>query len=443
MAPVRSRSFEHLIRNTHPFRIGMRRQLARLERVDPEEIVRWQERRLRLLVRVAAARSPFYREYFRQSGVDPRSIRTLADLAQLPLLTRSHLAQRPEDFRTYPRRMVWPASSSGTSGAPITAYRTPGSSVFELCALERQWGWFGLPPRSRRVILRGAEFAGPSGPPTMAVPGAGQLLVSSFHLIPGNVDEIVDRIRTFEPDAVEGWPSSIALLADLLTARGQTLPVRAVITSSETMTPGRVELIEKAFAAPVVDHYGQTERVMMAGSCEFGGYHIFPDYGIVEMLPIDNSETRWELVGTPLHNWGFPLLRYRTGDEVRPMPNVECPCKRPFPLIERVDGRVEDNFTAADGRPIPLPSLIVDQLVGAREAQVAQLGQGRFEVRVAPGPGFDVAACERAVRANIDHVFGPGQEVSFVTMANLPRSRSGKLKSAVVEGVGTGVRRHA
>lgn len=437
--PVEQVSVAHRIRKAHPLRIAMRRQLERLEHADSAEIRRSQERRLRALVRVAAARSPFYREYFRESGVDPRSIRTLEDLPQLPLLTRDHLLERIEDFRVYPRRLMWTAHSSGTSGRPITSYRTPGSSVYELCALERQWDWFGLRPGARRVILRGSDFAAiePGTLMTKAIPGARQLLVSSFHLIPSNLDAIMHDVRAFEPDAIEGWPSSIALLAALLRERGEKFPVKAVITSSETMTAGRVALIEDVFSGPVIDHYGQTERVMMAGACERGGFHVFPDYGIVELLPVPNTESRWELVGTPLHNWGLPLFRYRTGDEVGPAPTGSCPCGRSFPLLGLVDGRIEDSFTAADGRPIPLPSSVVDDLSGVREAQIAQLARGRFEVRLAPAAGFDERAVDSAIRRNVERYIGVGQHVTLRVMPRIPRSNSGKLKPAVVEGDGS------
>lgn len=413
----------------------MRRELARLAGADGQTVRHHQERRLRALVRLAATRSPFYREYFREHRVDPRGIRTIDDLAQLPLLTRHDLAERAEDFRVYPRRLMWTASSSGTSGRPIRTYRTPGSSVYELCALERQWSWFGLPRNARRAILRGSDFAADEPGRLTKVMGDGQqMLVSSFHLLDSNLDSIVRDIRDFGADAIEGWPSSIALLAALLRDRGERLPVRAVITSSETMTPGRIALLEDAFAAPVVDHYGQTERVMMAGTCEHGGYHIFPDYGIVELLPVPGSTSRWELVGTSLHNWGYPLFRYRTGDEVGPASPDPCPCGRSFPSLGPIHGRVEDGFTAADGRPIPLPSTVVDDLVGVREAQIVQQAAGRFEIRVVPGAGFDEPAVEAAVRKNVDRLFGPDQDVTFVVLENIPRSRSGKLKSAVVAG---------
>ncbi|QLY27726.1 phenylacetate--CoA ligase family protein [Nocardia huaxiensis] len=430
-----SLSFKHRLRRVHPRRGALRRTLATLDRADAATIRAFQEQRLRKLVGIAAARSPFYREWFRDHGIDPSSIRTLADLPRLPLISRADLVGRADRFRTRPRRLMWPAMSSGSSGRPVQVYRTMTSSVLELTALERQWSWFGVPADSRRVVLRGNGFAsGGADRPTLLLPGAGQLLVSSFYLTPERIDAIIEDIQRFDPHAIEGWPSSIALLAALLRDRGVKIPVRAIITSSEMMTPGQQALMREVYTAPIVDHYGQTERVALAGTCEEGGYHAFPDYGIVELVPLEGCEDRWEIVGTPLHNTGFPLFRYRTGDEVRPPePGRNCPCGRAFPLLGTVDGRVDDIFTSADGRPLPLGSTVLDDLTGLREAQIAQRAPGVFEVRFVPGDGFSEHECAAEVRAAVTRLFGPGQRVDIRVVDSLPRSPSGKLKSAVVE----------
>lgn len=435
MAPrVPALSLTHRFRSAHPQRPVTRRRLERLDRASAAQLTEHQERQLRSLIRVAAAASPFYRQYFRESGVDPRSIRTLTDLDQLPLLTREHLIERGDDLRVYPRRLMWQASSSGTSGRPVRVHRTQGSSAYELSALEHQWNWFGLKPGARRVILRGSDFAADNtGTVTKEIAGARQLLVSSYHLTPDRLDEIVADMRAFTPDAIEGWPSSIALLAGLLKERGERFPVAAVITSSEVVSEGRRALIEGVFGGRLIDHYGQTERVMLAGSCEYGGYHVFPDYGIVELLPVPGVDDRWELVGTPLRNWGFPLFRYRTGDEVGPAPTTPCPCGRSFQRLGAIGGRVEDSFIAADGRPIPLPGTVIDDLEGVREAQIAQLGRGRFEIRVVGAADFSEHRVRAAVERNVERYIGPGQTVSFRVLPQVPRSKSGKLKSAIVE----------
>jgi phenylacetate-CoA ligase len=403
-----------------------------MERASADEIVRYQERRLRALVRLAASRSAFYREWFAGSGVDPASIRTLADLSKLPLLDRSHLVQQPDQFLVYPRRLTWVARSSGTSGRVVTVHRTPGSSAYELSALQRQWGWFGVPARPRSVLLRGND-PDPEGRGalTREIPGARQLVVSSFRLSQKQLPRLLSEIRGFDPQVVEGWPSSITILASLLRDRGERLPVTAVITSSEVMTAEQLRLMSEIYGGPVVDHYGQTERVAMAGSCEAGGYHEFPDYGIIELMPVKGRTDRWEIVGTPLHNWGFPLFRYRTGDEVGPSETGACHCGRAFRLLGHIDGRAEDAFTAANGQPLPLPGTVVDDLVGFREVQVAQLEPGRFEFRLVPANGTDIAAGQQQALGNVEKYFGPGQIVTFRVMDRIPRGPSGKLKPAV------------
>ncbi|MDL5159004.1 phenylacetate--CoA ligase family protein [Actinomycetospora termitidis] len=425
---------QYRVRGAHPLRPGMRSALRRAERADPRELRRMQERRLRLLVRWAAARTPYYRRWFADAGLDPRDVRTLDDLAALPTIGRDNVAADPTAFLAYPRRLAWPARSSGTSGTVVTVYRSPGSAVYERCALERQWSWFGVPPRAPRVVLRGSTVAGPHGI-TRIRPATGELLVSSFHLTAEHLPEILAAVRAHAPVAVEGWPSSLTLFATLLRDAGEPLRVRAVITSSEVIGAAAARTLEEVFGGPVVDHYGQTERVALAGNCPCGGLHAFGDYGIVETLPVPDAPQRREIVGTPLHNWAFPLLRYRTGDEVVGEPDpAPCPCGRSFPLLGAVDGRVEDAFTAADGRPIPLPHTLVKNLTGLREVQVAQHAPGRFEVRVVPGHGYDREAVAAAVRATVHRVVGPGQTVEVRETERIPRSASGKLRPAIVLG---------
>ncbi len=408
--------------------------MRRLECARPDAIAGFQERHLRAVVRWASVASPYYRDWFRSNRIDPRSIRTLADLGSLPIVERSELVAYPERFRAYPSRLMWQAHSSGTSGRAVTVYRTPGSSIYEACALERQYRWYGLPSRLRRITLGNSDFAADHpDDPVESVPGAGQLMISSYHLTAETLPAILDAVHAFRPDVVDGWPSSIALLAGLLHDRGERLPLRAILTSSETMRPEQRALMRKVFEGPIVDHYGQTERVVMAGTCEKGSYHVFPDYGIVETIPVPGVPDRWEIFGTPLHNWGFPLLRYRTGDRVGPAPAGLCECGRTFPRLGTVDGRVEDRFVAADGRPLPLPSMVVDDVTGVREVQIAQRAPGRFEVRVAPGDGYDAVRVEKTLRHNVERYFGPGQELGIVVVDAVPRTKAGKVKTAVVE----------
>lgn len=410
----------------------MRRALARTEGRGADGLRAYQDRRLRMMVRWAARRSPYYRAWFRHSGVDPTHIRCVDDLHLLPVIDRRHLAEHPEAFLAYPRRLVWPAHSSGTSGTPITCYRTPGSSMFELAMLQRQWGWFGIRRGAPSVVLRGSSFA--EDDPEVVTrlnAGANQLLVLSFRLTDEHLPAIVRDITAFGPAVVEGWPSSLTLLAALLRDAGRTLPVRGVITSSEVITPAQRDLFAQIYRGPVIDHYGQSERVVMAGGCEAGGYHLFPEYGIAELVPGADGLGD-ELIGTPLHNWGFPIFRYRTGDRVAPAPAEPCPCGRHFPRFGLIGGRAEAVVRGADGRPVPLASTVVDDLTGLREVQFVQYRPGDFEIRMVPGPGFDRAEVEATARANLRAMAGGESRVRFTEWASIPRPASGKLQVVLV-----------
>ena len=83
-----------------------------------------------------------------------------------------------------------------------------------------------------------------------------------------------------------------------------------------------------------------------------------------------------------------------------------------------------------------MPSIVLTDLVGLREVQIAQLAPGHFEVRMVPTPTSDLPRLQAQVLRNVDRYFGTGQTVTFSVLERIPRSRSGKLKTAVVEDPG-------
>ena len=80
-----------------------------------------------------------------------------------------------------------------------------------------------------------------------------------------------------------------------------------------------------------------------------------------------------------------------------------------------------------------MPSIVTTDLVNVHEAQIAQRGPGRFEVRVVPIAGSDLQALTAQIRTNVDRYFGPGQVVSVCVVDAIPRTATGKLKNAVID----------
>ena len=85
----------------------------------------------------------------------------------------------------------------------------------------------------------------------------------------------------------------------------------------------------------------------VAGECHLRqGLHLNEDHFIAEIIdpktlsPLPQGE-EGELVLTTITKEGFPLIRYRTGDVTRLIPEP-CPCGRTFMRMARVTGRTDD-----------------------------------------------------------------------------------------------------
>ena len=207
---------------------------------------------------------------------------------------------------------------------------------------------------------------------------------------------------------IDGYPSSLYVLARLLLKRGERLPVRAAITSSETLYDFQRQAIEEAFACRVFDYYAAAERVIFSVECnQHSGHHLCEEYGITEVLGDDDQPvppgSEGYLVGTTLHNVGMPLIRYRTTDRGAFKPG-RCSCGRPLQLTEDVTTKAEDLLRLRDGRLIP-PSVLthpfkpLDSIEGS---QIVQTDLDRLLIRIVPGGKFGegdgIICCGSCVR---------------------------------------------
>ena len=64
------------------------RLLKEAESWSAEQMTNFQNARLQQLVQYAAAKVPFYRDWFRQSGINPKDIKSIDDLHLLPIVDK-------------------------------------------------------------------------------------------------------------------------------------------------------------------------------------------------------------------------------------------------------------------------------------------------------------------------------------------------------------------
>ena len=418
------------------------RALTELRRTDfatPEEVRAGQERQLAQMVTWAATTVPYYRDLFRKEGIDPASIRSLEDLPRIPILDKETVRARTLDFRSeeIPSRDIIPGHTSGTTGTAMPLFHTREAFGWEYAVIWRQRGWFNI-----RLGDRFAGFGGQlvvpvskSSPPFWRYDRARRrMLFSLYHMGVDHLPAYVEALRAGY-SFWQGYPSSIGIIADHLLDQGIELgpaTPQAIFTSSETLFDFQKTRIANATGALVADRYGNSELAVSALQCPDGNYHVDTEFGVVEIDEHTRGPgwVRGEVIATGFANRAMPFLRYRTGDIATLREGADCPCGRSRPILESIDGRIEDHVVTPDGRRLGRLDHVFKETLQVREAQLYQPARHRLIVRIVPRPGFsarDEQELERELRIRL----GRDIQIHYEVVEEIERSANGKFRAVI------------
>ncbi len=96
---------------------------------------------------------------------------------------------------------------------------------------------------------------------------------------------------------------------------------------------------------------------------------------MLEIEPHEEGPEDWvrgEVIATGFANRAMPLFRYRTGDVATLRKHAGCSCGRSRPIIEELDGRIEDYVVTPDGRRIGRMDHVFKDALLVKEAQILQ-----------------------------------------------------------------------
>lgn len=418
-----------------------RHLLARLRRnaqLDQAGMDRLQLNLLHATLQCAIDKLPYYAHIDKHFPVGD----TLQVLRRdFPIIDKSTLLanrQRlyPNGGKTKPWYSV--GKTSGTTGTPLTIFRSPLSVLYEMAFVWRHWECSGFRRGARSAVLRGDVVVPQSreAPPFWFYNRHDkQLMISSRHLKEGYMAAICDQLDAYAPAMLQAYPSTAFTLASYLQRQQRFLSIPLVFTSSEPLYPHQRALIEERFRARVSDMYGMAERVAFASACEFGAMHVNADYAYVEIVDDDGQPTTdfGFVVGTTLHNHVMPLVRYRLSDRARWKAGA-CACGRPFPVLEEISGKYEDAIFGGDGQPVS-PSVLTFAFKGVEhilKSQVAQVAQDRWQIRIVPAPAFSKVQ-ELALIENIRQLVDKDIMVEIVLTSDIPNTSSVKFRWVVNE----------
>jgi len=360
--------------------------LSKSETWDLNELGDYQQRQLRLLIDHCYANVPYYAEVFRAHGLSPKDIQTPEDLQKLPFLTKEIVRNRKMDLVASNISSLSrdEAHTSGSTGAALNFFMDRTTRPFERAIARRHLEWLGykqgepiafFSPIPITVMRKGYVFLKPMNE-----------LRFSFRVVnPEKLNRIVQLLQDFKPAFISSWPSSLYILARWIERHEKSIPLpKFLITGSENLYPDMKERIERVLGAPVIDHYGQEESVAVAIQCSLGqAYHIQMENSVVELVPF--GDDLWEIVGTCLHNFAMPFIRYKTGDLARKTDDP-CPCGRKHPILSEIFGR-EADFIVTPEKNLVSPlflSYIFHNREEIREGQIIQENLNSFRIKVVP-----------------------------------------------------------
>lgn len=412
-------------------------QFEKQQWYSPGELLAYQNERLIELIKSCYQYVRYYRQVMKDRRLTPADFRTASDLEKLPILTRQDVRNHADDLisANISRRGTCDGYTSGTTGSPLHVIWDHNMCLVKTVVDWRQKRWAGINPDDPIACFFGRQIVPTRrrNPPFWRHNWAlNQLLCSSWHLSQVNLPAYVEELEKFQPRAIEGYPSSLSIIARYLLRTGRTLPVKAVFTTSETLLPQQRESIEKAFACKLFDFYGMAERVVFATECPtHNGKHLNSDFGITEFLhgdrPVEVGHMG-RVVATGLHNLAMPLVRYQCSD-VSALDDRHCECGRGFPLMAEVTTKDEDMFTATDGRYIS-PSVLnalTKHLLGIAESQLIQEEPRLVVVKIVRLPEYSDEV-SRYLQTNLRRLLGREMEIRLEFVTAIPRTASGKFR---------------
>ena len=399
---------------------------------------------LRALLQTVYGSNPFYTAKMDRANVGYRP-RHLGNFTEdFPFTTKAEIVADQIAHPPYGTNLTFPlhrytrlCQTSGTSGTPVRWLDTPES-----------WDWM---LGNWQKIFAAAEigrgdralFAFSFGPFLGFWTAFEAAARAGVFCLTGGAMSSSARLQTIfdhQVNVLFCTPTYALRLAEVAASEGISLnnsPVKKIFVAGEpggSIPAVRARLESLWPGARIIDHHGMTEVGPVSYECpaQSGVLHIIETSYLAEVIdPATGREVApdgvGELVLTTLGRTGSPLLRYRTGDLVKPRPGGSCECGcHDLALEGGILGRTDDMVIV---RGVNIYPSAIEQIVsgcaGVTEFRVRVLTRGvlaEIEVDVETAAEAEADGVVQQLEGEFDRAFRLRVPVQVVPPGTLPRA---------------------
>ncbi len=385
----------------------------------------------------------FYGKRFKKAGIS--RVNSAEEFEQLPFSEKSDLREAyPLGLMTAPEsEIVRIHSSSGTTGLPVIIPYTAKDVDDWAIMFSRCYETAGITNEDRIQITPGYGLW------TAGIGfqlGAEKLGAMVIPMGPGNTEKQLQMMQDMQSTVICATSSYALLLAEEIEKRGikDKIKLRKGVIGSERWGDKMRENISQKLGIELYDIYGLTEIYGPGIGINCPNerpMHYWDDYIYLEIIdpvtlkPLPDGE--WgEIVITTLVKEGAPLIRYRTHDLSRIIPE-KCSCGSSFPRIDVIMGRTDDmmKIKGVNVFPSQIEEVLseFEDISSEYQIRISHLdGKDTMRIYVETNGSVNFEQLSKSIAERVKSRIGFTPLVKVVEIGVLPRSEK-KTKRVIDE----------
>ena len=181
--------------------VRVRREMEETQWWSPEQLRALQLKKLQVLLAEVGSQVPYYRDLFKRLAFDPRAVRSLDDLRQLPFLTKTEIRAHTEALKHDHAQGLSRFNTGGSSGEPLIFFIGKERVSHDVAAKWRATRWWNVDIGDPEMVVWGSpiELGAQDRVRWLRDQLIRTELLPAFEMSDAKLDAFLDAIRSKKP----------------------------------------------------------------------------------------------------------------------------------------------------------------------------------------------------------------------------------------------------